>query len=168
MRKLLIVLGVMVSVAVGTGTAKCQDVGTKADRAVLRAAVHVAAAGLGAVAVKEEGAYNEEMIRRFVDPIRFLQDESGYFFVYDYTNNMCIAHAAQKDFAGKDKSGYQDSRGMYVIRELSKIAKSDQHSGFLVYHWQNPNTKEEEQKLGYVEVIPGTTLYIGSGVYPSK
>jgi len=23
----------------------------------------------------------------------------------------------------------------------------------------------EEKKLGYIEVIPGTTLYIGSGIY---
>ncbi|MCF8067548.1 MAG: cache domain-containing protein [Desulfobacterales bacterium] len=35
----------------------------------------------------------------------------------------------------------------------------------LIYYWNNPETKKEEKKLGYVEAIPGTTLYIGSGIY---
>lgn len=37
--------------------------------------------------------------------------------------------------------------------------------GFLVYHWNNPVSGKEEKKLGYVELITGTTLYIGSGIY---
>jgi len=34
-----------------------------------------------------------------------------------------------------------------------------------VYYWNNPKTKKEEKKPGYVEVVPATTLYIGSGRY---
>jgi len=94
-----------------------------------------------------------------------MKDDFGVFFVYDYTNNFNVAHATQKDFPGHDKTKYQDSQGMDVIQELSKIAKSKTGCGFVVYYWNNPKTKKEEKKLGYVEVIPGTTLYIGSGIY---
>ncbi len=163
--RLALVTLIVLILACGSVALAQERIGTTRERDVLKAAVTVAAEGLAAVAVKPDGSYDAEMIRSFVNPIRFLKDKSGYFFVYDYTNNYNIAHAVLKDFPGKDKTDYQDSRGMYVIRELSKIAAGDDHSGFLVYHWMNPNSGQEEKKLGYVAVIPGTTLYIGSGVY---
>lgn len=163
-RLALVTLVVMI-LACGSVALAQERIGTTRERDVLKAAVTVAAEGLGAVAAKPDGTYDAEMIRTFVNPIRFLKDRSGYFFVYDYTNNYNIAHAVLKDFPGTDRTDYQDSKGMYVIRELSKIAAGDDHSGFLVYHWMNPNTGQEEKKLGYVAVIPGTTLYIGSGIY---
>lgn len=52
-----------------------------------------------------------------------------------------------------------------MIRELSSLARSRAGGGYLVYYWNNPVTKREEKKLGYVEVIPGTNIYIGSGSY---
>jgi signal transduction histidine kinase len=143
----------------------CGTAGTATDREVLKAVVHSAALGLGAVAVNKDGTFNMEMIRRYVDAVRFLEDRTGYFFVYDYTNNFNIAHATLKDFPGHDKTNYRDSRGTYVIRELSGIARSKSGCGYLVYYWNNPETKKEEKKLGYVEVIPGTSLYIGTGIY---
>jgi signal transduction histidine kinase len=136
-----------------------------AEHQVLKAAVRVGSAGLGAIAVNPDGSYNTAMIRQFVHAIRFLDDDSGYFFVYDYTSNFNIAHAVLLNFEGQDKTSYQNSRGLFVIQELSKIAASPAHAGFLTYHWNNPTTGREEEKLGYVEVIPGTTLYIGSGIY---
>lgn len=163
--RLVVVAAVALVILCGSTALGEERIGTTRERDVLKAAVTVAAEGLGAVAVKPDGTYDAEMIRTFVNPIRFLRDRSGYFFVYDYTNNYNIAHAVLKDFPGKDKTDYQDSKGMYVIQELSKIAASDEHCGFLVYHWMNPNNGQEEKKLGYVAVIPGTTLYIGSGIY---
>jgi methyl-accepting chemotaxis protein len=148
-----------------TGPIQAQDIGTPTDRAVLTAAVHVAASGLGGTAVKADGTYDADVIRNFVHAVRFLDDQSGYFYVYDSTNNVCIAHAILKDFEGKDKSDYTDSRGLKVIQELSKLAIAHPTGGFLTFYWMNPVTTLEEQKLGYVEMIPGTKLYVGSGIY---
>jgi len=150
------------------GIAQAKDPGTAAQRAEVKAAVHVAAIGLGSVAVKADGTYDTVMIRKFVNAVRFLDDQTGYFYVYDSTNNFNIAHAILKDFEGKDKTDYTDSRGMKVIQELSKIAADKPAGGFLVYYWMNPKTNKEEKKLGYVEMIPGTKLYIGSGIYVKK
>jgi len=165
MKKMQVLIGVIAILLTTVSYGLCEDLGSPADKAVLKAVVHAAALGLGAVAVSKDGTYNTTMIRQFVDAVRFLEDQTGYFFVYDYTSNVNVAHAILKDFPGQDKTGYQDSRGMYVIRELSKIAKSKTGRGSLVYYWNNPKTKKEEKKLGYIEVIPGTTLYIGSGIY---
>ncbi|NUQ78622.1 MAG: cache domain-containing protein [Polyangiaceae bacterium] len=73
--------------------------------------------------------------------------------------------AAVSDWEDTDKSDYQDSRGTYVIQELSDIAKTAEAKGFMVYYWNNPATNREERKLGYIELITGTDAYIGSGIY---
>ncbi len=165
MRKMLVSIGVIALLSAAVSSGVCDEPGSPIDQAILKAVVHSAAQGLGAIAVNKDGTYNAQMIRQYVDAVRFLEDKTGYFFVYDYTNNVNVAHATLRDFPGQDKTQYQDSRGMYVIQELSKIAKSKPGGGSLIYYWNNPETKREEKKFGYVEVIPGTTLYIGSGIY---
>ncbi|MBE0479280.1 cache domain-containing protein [Candidatus Aerophobetes bacterium] len=106
-----------------------------------------------------------QTIRRFIAPIRFYADESGYFYVYDL-ECVNIAHATQPDLQGKNLYDYQDGQGKYVIRKLAKKAKTG--GGFVEFCWENPNTKEEERKIGYVEMIPGTNYFIGSGLYPGR
>jgi signal transduction histidine kinase len=165
MKRILVSIGMIAVLLAAVTGSVWGDPALTTEEAVLKAVVHSAALGLGAIAVNKDGTYNSTMIPQYVNAVRFLEDRTGYFFVYDYTNNVNIAHAALKDFPGQDKTKYQDSRGMYVIQELSKIAKSKTGGGFLVYYWNNPKSNKEEKKLGYVEVIPGTTLYIGSGIY---
>jgi signal transduction histidine kinase len=131
---------------------------------VVKAAVHVAAAGLGAAlgSITDENQ-RIEAIRTFIDPIRFFSDQSGYFYVYNY-NCVNIAHAIDKTLPGKDLTDYQDMKGLYVIRELSKTAKAG--GGYVTFYWPHPQTKEEQRKIGYVEPIPGTDYFIGAGYYP--
>jgi signal transduction histidine kinase len=101
-------------------------------------------------------------IRRAIDPISFYPDSSGYFYVYDF-NCVNIAHARQKNLQGQNLYDYTDSRGKYVIRELSAMAQSG--GGYVEYYWIKPGDTGEKKKLGYVEPIPNTTYFIGSGVY---
>jgi methyl-accepting chemotaxis protein len=113
---------------------------------VVKAAVHVAAAGLGAM-LKDITGENQriEAVRTFIDPIRFFNDGSGYFYVY-YYNCVNVAHAIDKTLPGKDLTDYQDMKGMYVIRELSRMAKNG--GGYVTFYWPHPQTKEEQRKIG--------------------
>jgi len=124
---------------------------------------HISAAGLGEIL---KGVKNEkervEMIRSFIRPIRFYPDKSGYFYVYDYSC-LNIAHATQKDLPGKNLYDHKDVKGKFVIRELSAAAKKG--GGFVEFYWVKPGSKNEFSKLGYVEPIPGTNYFIGTGVY---
>lgn len=126
-------------------------------------AVHNAAIGIGGVirAVKNEKEVIE-IIRNFTDPIRFYPDETGYFYVYDF-HCVNIAHARQKDIQDKSLYNYQDSKGNFVIRKLAEAAKNG--GGFVEFYWIKPGDQGEHKKLGYVEAIPGTNYFIGSGVY---
>jgi signal transduction histidine kinase len=74
-----------------------------------------------------------------------------------------IAHATQKNLVGQNLYNYTDTRGTYVIRELAAAAQAG--GGFVAYYWQRPGETTESLKIGYVEPIPTTGYFIGSGVY---
>lgn len=104
-----------------------------------------------------------QFCREFIDHIRFFDNHSGYFFIYDYSC-VNVAHGTQKDLQGQDLYDYQDSHGNYVIRGLLEVVQSD-GSGYYEYYWNNPVTGNEESKTAFVYKIPGIDYFIGSGVY---
>jgi len=101
--------------------------------------------------------------REFIDHIRFFDNHSGYFFIYDFSC-VNVAHGTQKDLQGQNLYNYQDSHGNYVIRGLLDVVESS-GSGYYEYYWNNPVTGSEEKKLAFVYKIPEIDYFIGSGVY---
>ncbi len=146
------------------GMAQTKDTaGIACSKDTAKAMVHGTAAGLGEIL---KGVKDEEkrigLIRAYVAPVRFYADNSGYFYVYDM-NCVNIAHATQKDLQGKNLYDYKDSKGSFVVRNLVAAAKNG--GGFVEFYWVKPGSKDEVKKLGYVEPIPGTNYFIGTGVY---
>jgi signal transduction histidine kinase len=103
-------------------------------------------------------------VRQAIDSVRFYEDSTGYFYVYNY-NCMNIAHGTQRILQDSNLYNYKDSRGAYVIRLLSEKAKTG--GGFVEFYWRKPgkDSSIEVQKLGYVEPIPYSDYFIGTGVY---
>ena len=162
----VLVAAVALTAAVSASCSNAEEAAltqSESNTRVAVAAVHVAAAGLGEILEGMEEEQQIETIRDFIDPIRFFNDESGYFYVYNF-DCINIAHAVDKSLPGQNLSGYQDMRGLFVIRELSAAAQNG--SGFVTYYWPHPETHEEQEKVGYVEAIPGTDYFIGTGYYP--
>jgi signal transduction histidine kinase len=140
-----------------------ENTAIECNKDIAKNIVHATAAGLGEILkdVKTEEK-RIALIRNFISPVRFYPDNSGYFYVYDF-NCVNIAHATQKDLQGKNLYDHKDAKGKYVIRELSAAAKKG--GGFVDFYWVKPGSKGEQKKLGYVERIPGTDYFIGTGVY---
>jgi signal transduction histidine kinase len=133
------------------------------NKKIAKVAVHNHAVMIGSVI----SDYNNDsdrihFIRKSIESIRFYDDNSGYFYVYS-VDCINIAHATQKDLLGKNLYDFQDTRGKFVIRELSYAAING--GGFVEYYWIKPGETGEKKKLGYVELIPNTNYFIGSGVY---
>ncbi len=101
--------------------------------------------------------------RQIIDNVRFFDNHSGYFFIYDF-NCVNVAHGTQKNLEGQNLYDYQDSKGNYVIRGLLDVISTDGF-GYYEYYWNNPVSGEEEPKLAFVYKIPGIDYFIGSGVY---
>ncbi len=138
---------------------------TDAKKIIVEEATRIMATGIGGVfaEIYSDSLERVGFCRNFIDHIRFFDDQSGYFFIYDF-NCINVAHGVQKDIQGENLYNYQDSHGNYVIRDLGYIA-ANEGSGFYQYYWNNPVTGLEEAKIAYVERIPGTDYYIGSGFY---
>jgi signal transduction histidine kinase len=161
MLTIILVLAVFLAACSQTGTTLSNE---ESNNRMAKATTHVAAVGLGETL---KGVMDEnlriDLIQKFIDPIRFFDDQTGYFYVYNY-NCINIAHAVDKTLVGKDLTQYKDTKGKFVIQELSAAAKKG--GGFVEYYWPHPQTKQEVRKIGYVEPIPDTDYFIGTGYYP--
>jgi len=161
-RQILVVLVVVImSSALQAGEQKMKVLEIHKEMAIQ--AVHNMAVGISNYFITvQDSTKRVEFLRNFLNPIRFYDDDSGYFYVYDFNCNN-ISHAVQKNLQGKNLYDYQDPKGKYVIRELAEIAKNG--GGFLEYYWNDPRTSTQQPKIGYVEPIKGTNYFIGDGVY---
>ncbi len=140
-----------------------EEAALEASKKMAIAVVSSSAEGLSSILrTLPDSAARVQMIRTYIDSIRFYDDQSGYFYVYNY-QCVNIAHATQKDLVGQNLYNYQDTKGKYVIRELAAAAAKG--GGFVEYYWIKPGSTGEKLKLGYVEPIGGTNFFIGSGVY---
>ena len=103
-----------------------------------------------------------EIIRKINNPIRFLENKSGYFFVYD-AKGICMSLPPKRELEGKSLIDMKDQNGLYLVKELLKKAKSG--GGFVTYVWPKPPTNDVVEKLSYARMIPGSPFMIGTGIY---
>jgi methyl-accepting chemotaxis protein len=101
-----------------------------------------------------------EIIRNMVDAFRFEDDKSGYFFVYKGTVNVALP--PNKANQGKDLGELKDKNNVYFVRELARAAAGG--GGFVEYIFPKPGSGDQP-KLAYAVMIPGTDMWLGTGVY---
>ena len=102
------------------------------------------------------------IIRKLNSPIVFLENKTGYFFVYD-KNNVCLSLPANRSLEGKQLGDLADTNGVKFVAELTKKAIAG--GGFVQYLWPKKKDADPEPKLSYSKMIPGTDWWIGTGVY---
>jgi methyl-accepting chemotaxis protein len=143
------------------GLEKTDSVMLEGQKEKIQVACHTAALAAGnAVEGVEDKGRQIETIRKLINNIRFEKDESGYFFVYRKTTN--VIHPIKEALEGKDLGSLKDTNGVYSLRELYE--QSEKGGGFVPFVWNKPGTGDVA-KLGYAEIIPGTDMWIGTGVY---
>ncbi|MDD2467044.1 MAG: methyl-accepting chemotaxis protein [Desulfobulbus sp.] len=175
-RILLILLGIVVLFLVMafyiTSTVnEIRDLGTAAtsrgmmegEKAKIRVSSHAMAVAL-AEAVRKSGLKDpeeiNELLRAMVNPARYEDDLSGYFFIYQ--GNINVAFPVKQQSQGKDLGDLKDKNGVYVIRELNQKAKGG--GGYVDYIWPKPGAGET-QKISYAEMISGLDMWVGTGIY---
>jgi len=161
--RLLFIIGISCIFLMNTVSFAADIDNIKHNKDIAQTTVHGIATGIGALLknIKDEKD-RINLIRSFIDPILFYPDKSGYFYVYNY-DCVNIAHATQKKLVGKNLHDYRDCKGKFVVCELAKAA--GRGGGFVEYYWVKPGLKGEHKKIGYVEPIPNTQYFIGTGVY---
>jgi methyl-accepting chemotaxis protein len=138
-----------------------QEVMLAGEKDKLKLSVHALALSLGEVMRDlPEKASQKEAITKLTNPIRYEQDNSGYFFTYE--NTTAISVPIKPELAGKDLAKTADKNGVAYVAELAKAAENG--GGFVEYVYDKPG-KGIQPKLSYAEMIPGTKFWIGTGVY---
>jgi methyl-accepting chemotaxis protein len=143
------------------GLAKTGEVMLTDQKAKLQVASHSVALAAGhAIEGVDTSEEKIEIIRRLIDDIRFESDKSGYYFVYNGTTNVALP--SKKELQGKDLGDLKDKNGVYFVRDMQNEAKGG--GGFVEYIWPKPGAGDVP-KLSYSEMIPGTDMWVGTGVY---
>ncbi|PHR69919.1 MAG: hypothetical protein COA66_13910 [Arcobacter sp.] len=138
------------------------------DRIMLNIKVQVYEAHTIATSIYKNNKNKEksEIIKLIKDTLRDIRfnDKRGYFFIYE-TSGKNILHPIQTKIEGKNLIDFKDTKGTYVIRELSNIIK-DTREGFLTWWWTKPKNKNTEyQKIGFVKHFGPYDWFIGTGEY---
>lgn len=138
------------------------------DKMIVKTAVSVAAVGLnetiGALFLEDTpDSTIAEFCQIFIEPVRFLEDSSGYFFV-ENMDAVMKAHAVNKDLIGQNRCDRQDSKGKYYVREMVDSV-NERGGGFVEYYFVNPANGLEEMKNSYVKHMPVPDYFIGAGYY---
>lgn len=105
----------------------------------------------------------EKACAEFSDPSdKKFHDRDLYVFVFDLAG-VTMAHGANPKLIGKDLIEMKDVEGVFLIKEMIKVANSDKGSGWVDYKWPNPVSKALEPKSSYVEKVDN--YFIGVGIY---
>ncbi|AUM70921.1 chemotaxis protein [Pseudomonas fluorescens] len=87
--------------------------------------------------------------------------KDGYFFGYD-SETIRLFKANSPDGVGKSFKDNRDPNGVYVNRDLVKVAKDGTH--YLEYSSPLPGSKDLVPKLGYTEYLSKWDMAVGSSV----
>ncbi|MDR0561869.1 MAG: methyl-accepting chemotaxis protein [Spirochaetaceae bacterium] len=109
-------------------------------------------------------AERQAVIARYINDFRFEDDQSGYYFVYRGT--VIFVHPTLPQRVGEDLGQTADADGVYYVRDLYSAAQKG--GGFVSFIFPKPQpdgSMMNTPKIAYVEMIPGTDLWISTGVY---
>jgi methyl-accepting chemotaxis protein len=102
-----------------------------------------------------------DIIKSYIQDYRFEEDKSGYYFTYIGT--VIFMHPTLPQREGEDLGNTADANGVYYVRELYENAQKG--GGFVDFIFPKPPSMEQTPKIAYVMYIPGTDIWISTGIY---
>ena len=91
----------------------------------------------------------------------------NYIFLLTYKGDLLV-QPFQPELENTNQWDMQDTKGIYLIRELVRIGKSNSTGDFLTYFYKPPGTEIPEEKMSFAVAIPELESVIGSGMYMKK
>ncbi len=104
----------------------------------------------------------KEALLSKLNPIRFLADKSGYFFVYQY-DGVNVLMPANKSLEGKNLIDLKDTNGVFIIKGLIEAAKKG--GGLVKYDFPKVKDGKPLPKFSYALPFEPYNWMIGTGMY---
>jgi len=110
-----------------------------------------------------------EEIRKTLRHMTFYEEEGwNYIFMSSY-EGVFLVQTIYPEQEMTNQWDLQDSRGLYIVRELVAMAKEKNESGgFVTYFYPAPGETEPQEKVSFVMGIPEIDCYIGTGRYMGR
>ncbi|MDR2588513.1 MAG: methyl-accepting chemotaxis protein [Spirochaetales bacterium] len=144
------------------GIADAEQVMLEGEQEKLRLGTQTMAAALSkALEGVTDGGEQHDIISAYIKDYRFEEDKSGYY--YTYKGTVIFMHPTLPKREGEDLGNTADVNGVYYVRELYENARKG--GGFVSFVFPKPPSMEQAPKLAYVEYIPGTDIWISTGIY---
>jgi signal transduction histidine kinase len=106
----------------------------------------------------------ENTIKNYIKIYRY-NNGTGYYFVNSF-DSKSIIHPLKPSIQGKSFKHVKDKNGVYYVNEMVKVCQNS-GSGIVKYRWQNPKTKQLEDKVSYVFTFEPYQWIVGTGEYYS-
>lgn len=108
-------------------------------------------------------SYIIDKIKALLNKVRFYNDKSGYYFIYDMRGTVLML-PTHPSLEGKSLLNYKDPKGKYIVKNIINILKT-KDSTFQTWYYYKPNSNKIEKKLGYIKVFRPLNIFIGSAEY---
>ncbi|MDR0719901.1 MAG: methyl-accepting chemotaxis protein [Treponema sp.] len=145
-----------------SGLRDIEEVMLNGQREKIRLGTQTMAIALGkALEGVEDRQEQHDIIKSYIQDYRFEEDQSGYY--YTYIGTVIFMHPTLPQREGEDLGNTADANGVYYVRNLYENAQKG--GGFVSFVFPKPPSMEQVSKLAYVEYIPGTDIWISTGIY---
>ena len=139
-----------------------EEVMIKGQQEKIRLGTQTMAVALGkALAGVTDRQQQHDIIKSYIQDYRFEDDKSGYYFTYIGT--VIFMHPTLPQREGEDLGNTADANGVYYVRDL--YANAQKGGGFVYFVFPKPPSMNNAPKMAYVEYIPGTDIWISTGIY---
>ncbi|MGF1787573.1 methyl-accepting chemotaxis protein [Photobacterium swingsii] len=101
-------------------------------------------------------------IRTLLSPIRFADEDSGYFFIYDMKGTN-IVHSTAPNKHGSNSINARDVNGVAYIQDLINVSRNG--GGFVEYSYPKTANGQPQPKLSYAAGVNNGSWFIGTGLY---
>lgn len=105
-----------------------------------------------------------EKINNKLRPLKFYENQSGYYFIFTLDGKSVLAPHAQHleglDFFNLENKPYARE----FISNFLQLVNS-KNEGFQNWNWYKPNETVAKEKLGYIKVFKPLNILVGSGMY---
>ncbi|GHV84002.1 methyl-accepting chemotaxis protein [Spirochaetia bacterium] len=147
------------------GIADAQEVMMEGQRDKIKLGTQTMAIALSkALEGVTDAQEQHDIISSYIKDYRFEADKSGYYYTYKKT--VIFMHPTLPKREGEDLANTSDVKGVFYVRELYENAQKG--GGFVSFTFPKPGPNgnmQDAPKLAYVEYIPGTDIWISTGIY---
>ncbi len=105
-----------------------------------------------------------EEINKHMNHIRFFDNRSGYFFVFDLEKNIIVSLPSTPDYVGKSVYATFDSYGKKLFSYHKKILE-EKKEAYSVWSWKKSYTDKPFEKVGFIKKYEPLNIMIGAAIY---